>query len=141
MPGIVPGTEWAAYYDELAAAFGLTIDTAGPNFGTDPLLDAVAGSPALATFVGEQTRLVSPAGHDLRRIAVRDPAPVYPHSLIWRRDNRHPALAALREHLGAARPATRRRNLDPAWASPALVAATRWRGRRRAGTGSRGRQR
>lgn len=24
MPGIVTGTEWAAYYDELAAAFGLT---------------------------------------------------------------------------------------------------------------------
>src|SRR4051794_364540 len=32
MPGIVAGTEWAAYYDELAAAFGLTIDTIGPNF-------------------------------------------------------------------------------------------------------------
>ena len=36
MPGIVPGTEWAAFYDELAAAFGLTIDAVGPNFGTEP---------------------------------------------------------------------------------------------------------
>jgi hypothetical protein len=36
MPGIVTGTEWAAYYDELAAAFGLTIDPIGPNFGIRP---------------------------------------------------------------------------------------------------------
>jgi hypothetical protein len=52
------GTEWAAYYDQLAAAFGLTIDPIGPNFGTEPLLDVIADSSALATFVGEQTRLV-----------------------------------------------------------------------------------
>jgi hypothetical protein len=52
------GTEWAAYYDQLAAAFGLTIDPIGPNFGTEPLLDVIADSSALATFVGEQTHLV-----------------------------------------------------------------------------------
>jgi DNA-binding transcriptional LysR family regulator len=39
-----PGTEWAAYYCELAAAFGFAIDTAGPNFGTEPLVDGLAGS-------------------------------------------------------------------------------------------------
>ena len=116
MPGIVPGTEWAAYYDELAAAFGLTIDTTGPNFGTEPLLDAIADSPALATFVGEQTRLVWPAGYDLRRIPLRDPTPVYPHSLIWRRDNPHPALAALRGYLGSAPPRHRDGGTwTPAW--------------------------
>jgi len=100
MPAIVPGTEWAAFYGELAAAFGLTIDAGDPNFGTDAIADAVAADPALATFVGEQTRLHWPAGHGLRRIPVRDPVPAYPHSLIWRRDNPHPALAALRRHLG-----------------------------------------
>ena len=99
MPGLVPGTEWAAYYDALAAAFGLTIESNGPDFGVEPLLDTIAGSRSLATFVGEQTRLVWPAGHDLRRIAVRNPTPVYPHSLVRHRDNRHPALAALRDHL------------------------------------------
>jgi hypothetical protein len=101
MPGIVAGTEWAAFYDALAAAFGLTIDVTGPNFGTEPLLDAIAGSPALATFVGEQTRILWPAHYDLRRVAVRDPVPVYPHSLVWHGDNPHPALAALRDHLGS----------------------------------------
>ncbi|MFF0449634.1 LysR family transcriptional regulator [Streptomyces sp. NPDC004609] len=104
MPGNVPGTEWAAYYDELAAAFGLTIDTVGPDFGIEPLLDTIAASSTLATFISERTPLVWPAGHDLRRIPLHDPTPVYPHSLIWRTGNPHPALAALRDHLASAYP-------------------------------------
>lgn len=100
MPGIVAGTEWAAYYGDLATAFGLTIDQVGPDFGTEPLLDVIAGSAALATFVGALTHLVWPADYDLRRIAVRGPMPVYPHSLVWHRDNPHPGLGVLREHLG-----------------------------------------
>jgi DNA-binding transcriptional LysR family regulator len=117
MPGLVDGTEWAAYYTALAAEFGLTIDSVGPDFGTEPLLDTVADSAALATFVGEQTRLVWPAGHDLRRIPLVDPTPVYPHSLVWAAANTHPGLAALRAHLTArmpARPASR--TWTPAWA-------------------------
>ncbi|MFF7727170.1 LysR family transcriptional regulator [Streptomyces sp. NPDC008001] len=99
MPGIVPGTEWGAYYDDLVAEFGLTIEATGPNFGSDVLLDTIADTPALATFMGEHTRLVWPAGHDLRRIPVTGPTPLYPHSLLWHRDNPHPALATLRAHL------------------------------------------
>ncbi|MFF4223792.1 LysR family transcriptional regulator [Streptomyces abikoensis] len=99
MPGIVPGTEWAAYYDDLVAEFGLTIEATGPNFGSDALLDTIADTPALATFMSEQTRLVWPADHGLRRIPVTDPTPVYPHSLLWHRDNPHPALTTLRSHL------------------------------------------
>ncbi|MEU6599996.1 LysR family transcriptional regulator [Streptomyces flaveolus] len=101
MPGIVPGTEWAAYYDDLVAEFGLTIEATGPNFGSDALLDTVADTPALATFMGEHTSLVWPAGLGLRRIPVTDPTPVYPHALLWHRDNPHPALATLRAHLAA----------------------------------------
>jgi len=80
MPGMAPGTEWAAYYDELAAAFGLTIDVVG------------AGS-----------RYLWPDSYDLRRIPVRAPAPVYPMSLIWRDDNPHPALSKLRDYLDSRR--------------------------------------
>jgi hypothetical protein len=130
MPGIVSGTEWAAYYDELAAAFGLTIDAIGPNFGTEPLLDVIADSPALATFVGAQTRLLWPADYDLRRIAVHDPTPAYPHSLIWRSDNPHPALTTLRDYLGS--PSPERPDVEtwtPKWAQrstpPRQPAATR----------------
>ena len=101
MPGNVAGTEWTAYYDAFAAAFGFTIDVVGPSYGTEPLLDVVAGSPTLATLVGEQTRLLWPADYDLRRVPLRPPVPVYPHCLVWHRGNGHPALAALRDHLQA----------------------------------------
>ncbi|MCW5253566.1 MULTISPECIES: LysR family transcriptional regulator [unclassified Streptomyces] len=120
MPGNLPGAEWTAYYDELAAAFGLTIDTVGPDFGIEPLLDTIADSTTLATFVSEQTPLVWPTGHDLRRIPLKDPVPLYPHSLLWRTGNPHPSLAALRRHLAAAYPG---RPADgtwtPEWSRPA----------------------
>lgn len=102
MPGVAPGTEWGAYYDDLVAEFALTIEATGPNFGSDVLLDTIADTPSLATFMGEHSRLIWPAGHDLRRIPVTDPTPVYPHSLLWHRDNPHPGLGALRTYLAAA---------------------------------------
>jgi DNA-binding transcriptional LysR family regulator len=105
MPGVLPGTEWGAYYQALARTFGLTIDTTGPSSGTEPLLDVIAASPAVATLVGEQIHLLWPDGYDLRRIALHHPTPVYPHSLLWRRDNPHPALSLLRAHFGTAVPA------------------------------------
>ncbi|MGW2516898.1 LysR substrate-binding domain-containing protein [Streptomyces sp. NPDC001617] len=114
MPGNVTGTEWAAFYDDLGAAFGFTIEVTGPDFGTEPLLDTIADSSLLGALVGAQTRFVWPAGHDLRRIPLHDPTPVYPHSLIWRADNPHPALAALRAHLGTVRPG--RETWTPKWA-------------------------
>ncbi|MGP4047656.1 LysR family transcriptional regulator [Streptomyces sp. 2A115] len=119
MPGLVAGTEWTAYYDELAATFGLTIEATGPHFGTEPLLDVIADSPELATFVGERTQLLWPAEHGLRRIAVHDPTPVYPHSLVWHGDNSHPALATLRDYLGSTRPDHRDGDAEtwtPKWA-------------------------
>ncbi len=119
MPGIVPGTEWAAYYDDLVTEFGLTIEATGPNFGSDALLDTIADTPALATFMGEHTSLVWPAGLGLRRIPVTDPTPVYPHALLWHRDNPHPALATLRAHLAtttAGHDATG--TWTPGWAIP-----------------------
>jgi DNA-binding transcriptional LysR family regulator len=124
MPGLVPGTEWAAFYDALATAFGLSIEVTGPGYGTEPLLDALAVSPGLATLVGERTRLLWPDGHGLRRIALHGPVPVYPHSLLWRRGNPHPGLAALRRHLVPAR-ATRpgQGTWQPGWARRAAAAA------------------
>ncbi|MER5986082.1 LysR family transcriptional regulator [Streptomyces sp. NPDC001787] len=117
MPGNRPGTEWAAYYDALATEFGFTIDPIGPDFGIEHLLDTIADSATLATFVSEQTPLVWPAGHDLRLIPLRDPTPVYPHSLLWRADNQHPALIALRAHLVATRPTRPDGEIwTPAWA-------------------------
>ncbi|MFI0238337.1 LysR family transcriptional regulator [Streptomyces sp. NPDC016845] len=116
MPSLTPGTEWAAYYRELAAEYGLTIDAAGPNFGTDHLLQAVAESTTVATFMGPRTPLAYPAGLDLRTIPVRHPEPVYPHSLLWREDNPHPGLAALRAHLTAGYAPDAKEHWLPGWA-------------------------
>jgi DNA-binding transcriptional LysR family regulator len=103
MPGMAAGTEWRDYYDQFAAAFGLTIDVAGPVFGYEAQLAEIAGCAELATLVGEGSRFLWPDSYGLRRIPVCDPTPVYPMSLIWRADNRHPGLRGLREYLGAGR--------------------------------------
>ncbi|WP_328535521.1 LysR family transcriptional regulator [Streptomyces sp. NBC_00344] len=104
MPGLDARGEVAAYYDELATAFGVTIDVIGPVFGNEALLAEIAGSSDLATLVGEGSRYLWPDSYDLRRIPIRDPAPVYPMSLIWRGDNPHPALIELRRYLDSRRP-------------------------------------
>ncbi|MFE4368416.1 LysR family transcriptional regulator [Streptomyces sp. NPDC056835] len=119
MPGNLPGTEWAAYYDELAATFGIIIDSVGPDFGIEPLLSTIANSTTLGTFVSEQTPLVWPVGNDLRRIPIKDPTPVYPHSLLWRPDNSHPSLSALRRHLTSAYPGRPNNGIwAPKWSRP-----------------------
>ncbi|WP_433051831.1 LysR family transcriptional regulator [Dactylosporangium sp. CS-033363] len=96
MPGLSTATEWGVYYEELAAAFALTIDPGGPIFGNEALLAEIAGSPDVATLVGAGSWYMWPDAYDLRRIPILDPAPVYPMSLLWRRTNPHPALAQLR---------------------------------------------
>lgn len=105
MPGLPADTEWGSYDEELASAFTLSIDTTGPSFGIEVQLNELAASAELATLVGEGTRYLWPEKYDLRRIPIVDPTPVYPHSIIWRGDNRHPGLAAFLGHLRAARSA------------------------------------
>ena len=59
-----------------------------------------------------------PASYDLRRIPVRDPTPVYPQSLIWRGDNPHPGLAALRGYVRSVQsPPRDATTWAPSWAS------------------------
>jgi DNA-binding transcriptional LysR family regulator len=103
MPGLGARGEVAAYYDEFATAFGVTIDVVGPVFGNEALLAEIADSSDLATLVGEGSRYLWPDSYDLRRIPVRDPTPIYPLSLIWRDDNPHPALTRLRAYLDSRR--------------------------------------
>jgi DNA-binding transcriptional LysR family regulator len=116
MPGIPAGTEVAAYYDDLAATFGLAIDVVGPVFGYEALLAEIADSAELATLVGESSRYLWPDSYGLRRIPVRDPAPLYPLSLIWRADNAHPGLRRLRDYLGARRASPSGAVWEPQWA-------------------------
>ena len=98
MPGM-SDAEPVGYYEDLARAFGLTIDTIGPMFGAEALLAELAASTSLATFVGEGSRYLWPESYDLRRVPVVDPVPVYPLSVVWRADNTHPVLASFLDHL------------------------------------------
>jgi DNA-binding transcriptional LysR family regulator len=110
VPGITPRSEWARFYDELGAAFDLRIDPAGPNFGTEVLLDTIADSADVATLVGARDRYVWPASHDLRRIPVAGPTLAYPLSLLLPSANPQPGLRPIIDHLaGVAAPA------EPAW--------------------------
>lgn len=97
MPGNAPGSEWADFYDHLAAETGLRIDASGPNFGARYLIDALADADDRITFGGERTRM--PSRPDVVRIDIVKPTPVYPLSLVWRRDGRHPALPALVDYV------------------------------------------
>jgi DNA-binding transcriptional LysR family regulator len=102
MPSLVTGTEWTIYYAEMTRALGVRIDDSGPNFGSEEMLKTLAASSTLATFTGIYTRpsgLSTTAG--LKLIPLRDPTPIYPHSLVWHSENPHPALARLRGHAEA----------------------------------------
>ncbi|HEY4017133.1 MAG TPA: LysR family transcriptional regulator [Pseudonocardiaceae bacterium] len=98
MPGMTDA-EPLGYYDDLAKAFGLTIDTIGPSFGIEALLAEISDSARLATIVGEGSRYLWLESYDLCRIPVVNPVPVYPLSVIWRADNPHPVLANFLDYL------------------------------------------
>ncbi|MFJ3970986.1 LysR family transcriptional regulator [Streptomyces parvus] len=119
IPGIMPGTEWAAFYRTLAEAFRLSIDALGPDFGPEALMDTLAESDSLATLVGCGDRYLWPQAHDLRRIPLRDPTPVYPHVLLFRSGDQHPVLTALRDYLRTAGPRTPQDVWAPEWVETA----------------------
>ncbi|MFC4942856.1 LysR family transcriptional regulator [Pseudonocardia sp. GCM10023141] len=110
VPGIAARSEWAVFYDQLAAEFDLCIDAAGPNFGNEVLLDVLADSAEVATLVGARDRYLWPPTHDLRRIPIRGPALVYPISLLFAGTRPHPALRAITRHCRSLAPAP-----EPAW--------------------------
>ena len=118
MPGMLPGSEWDFYYDDLANSFGLTIERVGPFFGTEHLLDVLADSSTIANLAGEGTRYVWPDHYDLRRIPIRHPTPVYPISLIWHQDNTHSALGTLLSYLASTQDKRDDEIWVPSWAQP-----------------------
>jgi hypothetical protein len=77
----------------------------------------LADSATLTTFVGARTRISWPTRHELKRIPIRRPTPVYPWSLAWHTVNRHPGLEELRDHLReASTPDPGSETWTPGWA-------------------------
>jgi DNA-binding transcriptional LysR family regulator len=99
VPGIVAGSEWETFYQDFAAAFDLGIDPTGYKTGTDSVFDAIAASTSLVTYVGEKSRVALPSAPALARLPVTDPVPLYPWSLIWRSQTRHPGARRLIAHV------------------------------------------
>ena len=92
MPGNATDSEWADYYRFFSAEFGVTIDTSGPVFGRDHIMERIGASPDLIMFAAKTQLTGSP---DVVHLPVTDPVPVYPWSLLWHGLNRHPALPLL----------------------------------------------
>ncbi|MEU5827836.1 LysR family transcriptional regulator [Micromonospora tulbaghiae] len=115
VPGIVPGSEWGEFYEQLADAFDLWVDATGPNFGTEVLLDTLADSADVATLVGTRDRYLWPAGHDLRRIPIAGPVLAYPINLMLPRTSPHPGLRPVIRHF-AGLPAPTVPVWRPSWA-------------------------
>jgi DNA-binding transcriptional LysR family regulator len=98
MPNNARDSEWAEYYRFLSADLGVTIDTSGPVFGREHIVERISDSPELMMFVARAQF----SGHSgVVHVPVTDPAPAYPWSLMWHEANRHPALAPLIAHVTA----------------------------------------
>ncbi|MGW7514439.1 LysR family transcriptional regulator [Streptomyces sp. NPDC054796] len=117
VPGIAPRSEWAEFYDQLATDFDLRVDAAGPHFGDEVLLEALADSADVATLVGARDRYTWPPGSGLRRIPIVNPTLAYPLSLMFPGTHPHPGLRAVIRHLASLAPSPERVWL-PAWATP-----------------------
>jgi DNA-binding transcriptional LysR family regulator len=112
MPGNARDSEWAEYYRFLSADFGVQIDTSGPVFGRDDLMEKIGSSRDLIMFGNKRQLPVHP---DVVEISVTEPTPVYPWSLMWHEANRHPALPLLIADVKARyRPYERRNQWLPA---------------------------
>ena len=98
MPANARDSEWAQYYRHLSGEFDIQIDSSGPVFGRDYILERVSTSPDLFTFGNQRQYPVNP---DVVQVSIVDPTPVYPWSLMWHKANRHPALAQFVAHAKA----------------------------------------
>ncbi|WP_242903774.1 LysR family transcriptional regulator [Actinomadura terrae] len=99
MPGNARESEWVEFYRFLSADLGIGTDPSGPNFGLEHYVERIATSDTRYGIVGEDIPL--PPHPDIRRLPIVEPTPVFPWSLMWHAQNRHPALAPLIEHVTA----------------------------------------
>lgn len=112
-PGASVPSEWADFYRELTAFTGITILT-GRTPGGAPereddrpsgrglagkiaVLDRIAASDSLSMFCVDGINF--PWHPHIRRLPVLEPTPAYPHALLWRTTDPHPALPDLIEHV------------------------------------------
>jgi DNA-binding transcriptional LysR family regulator len=98
VPANAGDSEWAQYYRHLTAELGVRIDSSGPVFGRDHIVERIGASEDIFTF-GDQRQF--PVRPDVVQVLVTDPTPVYPWSLMWHAANRHPSLPQFIAHVKA----------------------------------------
>jgi len=81
------------FLTRFADAFGITARSYGQNLGLDHLLGRVLTEPHAFTLIPADAGV--PAQARVRTIPLADPVPLYAWSLIWRREDHHPAMPAL----------------------------------------------
>ncbi|GAA5051951.1 LysR family transcriptional regulator [Nocardia callitridis] len=99
VPGAVVASEWADFYRELTAFSGIVVETGSHPDGFEKMVDRVATSASMVTFVGDGGR--TPWHPHSRQLTITDPTPAYPWSLLWSTRNDHPALPPLIEYFAA----------------------------------------
>ncbi|UGT63564.1 LysR family transcriptional regulator [Nocardia asteroides] len=101
VPGAAVPSEWADFYRDLGEFADIEIDTARPEPGSGigRMVERIAASDVLCTFNGDD--FDTPYHPELRRVRVVDPAPAYPHALLWDATDPHPDLTELLAHCRA----------------------------------------
>jgi DNA-binding transcriptional LysR family regulator len=93
IPGIVTGSEWETFYEELADSFGIDIDSTNYESGSESVFDTISESRSVVTLVGEKSRICATCSTG---------TPPYPSdraaSCLWRTDTQHAGALLLIEH-------------------------------------------
>lgn len=97
VPGAAVRSEWSDYYRNLSLFSALEIDMGPKPEKYIKVVDRIAGSSTLVTFIGEGTS--TPWHPDSRRIPIKDPTPAYPFALLSDKNNSHPGLRHLVDHV------------------------------------------
>ncbi|MEU4679090.1 LysR family transcriptional regulator [Micromonospora sp. NPDC023737] len=131
LPAAGSPPELLGYYRRFATHFGIPMHTDGPNLGLEHVIEHLRAFPGLVMVVSMD--LPIPADSGARMIPVTGPCARWPWAMVWRRQDRNPAVALLRRQLVALGNAEGWLAFDPRhdWLPEPDLADLRARGERR----------
>jgi DNA-binding transcriptional LysR family regulator len=97
LPSLGGPAEWLSYLRELSARFGVPIDDSGVSYDLRHTLEQTRYGKRRVTVAGADTELAPDLGLEVLPF---EPSPLFPWSLVWRRDRAHPALRRLLDLAG-----------------------------------------
>ncbi|WP_216206926.1 LysR family transcriptional regulator [Amycolatopsis aidingensis] len=92
LPSLAGPVEWLAYLRRMSESLGVPLDESGVSYDLRHTLEQTRYGRQRVTLAGADMELAA----DLNlRVLPFEPAPLFPWSVVWHRDNRHPGLARL----------------------------------------------